>query len=134
VRQRREQGLVQKYRRTRILLLEATVELPKARALGGKKPIQARTFWLTAGGLLAMSVIGFLLFMGGTMRYYHNPAFRLKMLLFVIALVFHFALQIRVARQAPERSQNSRWLKLGSIVSLLLWFTIGLAGRATGYV
>ena len=37
------------------------------------------------------------------MRYYHNPAFRLKMLLFVIALVFHFALQIRVARQAPEQ-------------------------------
>jgi hypothetical protein len=89
---------------------------------------------LTAGGLLAMSFTGVLLFMGGTMRYYHNPAFRLKMLLFVIALVFHFALQIRVARQVPELSSNSRWLKFGSVVSLLLWFTIGLAGRAIGYV
>jgi hypothetical protein len=81
-----------------------------------------------------MSVTGFLLFMGGTMRYYHNPAFRLKMLLFVIALIFHFTLQVRVARRSIALEQNSRWLKLGSATSLLLWFTIGLAGRAIGYV
>jgi hypothetical protein len=89
---------------------------------------------LTAGGLLAMSITGFLLFMGGTMRYYHNPAFRLKMLLFVIALIFHFTLQVRVARQSNALEQSSRWLKVGSVASLLLWFTIGLAGRAIGYV
>jgi hypothetical protein len=68
------------------------------------------------------------------MRYYHNPAFRLKMLLFVIALIFHFTLQVRVARRSIALEQNSRWLKLGSATSLLLWFTIGLAGRAIGYV
>jgi len=89
---------------------------------------------LTAGGLLAMSLTGFLLFMGGTMRYYHNPAFRLKMLLFVVALIFHFTLQVRVARRVGAQEQSSRWLKVGSVASLILWFTIGLAGRAIGYV
>jgi hypothetical protein len=89
---------------------------------------------LTAGGVLAMAVTGFLLFMGGTMRYYHNPAFRLKIVLFAIALAFHFILQIRVARQSPELTTNSAWLRIGSVVSLLLWLTIGLAGRAIGYV
>jgi uncharacterized membrane protein len=89
---------------------------------------------LTAGGLLAMSVTGFLLFMGGTMRYYHNPAFRLKMSLFVIALIFHFTLQVRVARRDIALEKSSGWLKVGSVASLFLWFTIGLAGRAIGYV
>ena len=89
---------------------------------------------LTGGGVVAMFISGFLLFMGGSMRYYHNPAFRLKMILFVVALVFHFFLQVRASRQSSELSLNSNLLKLGSVVSLLLWFSIGLAGRAIGYV
>ncbi len=89
---------------------------------------------LTAGGVVAMFVSGFLLFMGGTMRYYHNPAFRLKMLLFVVALVFHFALQIREARRAPCPDHSSWSLKAAALVSLVLWLSIGLAGRAIGYV
>ena len=89
---------------------------------------------LTLGGVIVMSITGFLLFMGGTVRYYHNPAFRLKMLLFFIALSFHFILQIRVARQHPVKQRNSGWLKAAAVVSLILWLSIGLAGRAIGYV
>ena len=89
---------------------------------------------LTAGGVAAMFVSGLLLFLGGTVRYYHNPAFRLKIVLFVIALLFHFTLQIRTAREAPVQGNTSLGLKLSAVVSLLLWLTIGLAGRAVGYV
>lgn len=89
---------------------------------------------LTVGGVIAMFLSGFLLFMGGSMRYYHNPAFQLKMLLFCVALVFHFLLQVRVTRWPPELRRNSAWLRLGSVVSLVLWLAIGLAGRAIGYV
>jgi hypothetical protein len=89
---------------------------------------------LTAGGVFAMFVSGLLLFLGGTVRYYHNPAFRLKIVLFVIALLFHFTVQIRTAREAPVQGNTPLWLKLSAAVSLLLWFTIGLAGRAIGYV
>ena len=89
---------------------------------------------VTAGGLGVMLVSGFLMVANGPVRYYYNPAFRLKMILFLIALLFHFALQVTVARRQPEPSQHSRWLKAGAVFSLILWFGIGVAGRAIGYV
>jgi hypothetical protein len=89
---------------------------------------------LTAGGVVATFISGLFLFLGGAVRYYHNPAFRLKIVLFLIALLFHFILQIRTAREAPVQGNTSLWLKVSAVVSLLLWFTIGLAGRAVGYV
>jgi hypothetical protein len=89
---------------------------------------------LTAGGVIVMLVSGLLLFLAGPVRYYHNPAFRLKVILFVIALFFHFILQVKTARQVSDRGRTSPWLKAGAVLSLLLWFMIGLAGRAIGYV
>lgn len=89
---------------------------------------------LTVGGVTVMFVSGFLLMANGPIRYYYNPAFRLKMFLFFLALCFHFILQTKVARQTLEWENNSGWLKAGAIVSLVLWFSIGLAGRAIGYV
>ena len=89
---------------------------------------------LTVGGVVAMFISGFLLVANGPVRYYYNPAFRLKMVLFLFALFFHFSLQIRVARQIPSDEKNSIWLKVGAAISLVLWLSIGVAGRAIGYV
>jgi hypothetical protein len=89
---------------------------------------------LTAGGVIVMFISGFLLVANGPVRYYYNPAFRLKMVLFLFALLFHFTLQIRMALRPPEEEQNSIWLKLGAVLSLLLWLSIGVCGRAIGYV
>ena len=89
---------------------------------------------LTSGGVVIMLLSGFLMVANGPVRYYYNPAFRIKMILFVLALFFHFALQIAVARQAAGQEKSSVWLKMGAAFSLLLWFSIGLAGRAIGYV
>ena len=89
---------------------------------------------LTGGGVMVMLMSGFLLVANGPVRYYYNPAFRIKMALFVLALFFHFALQIAVAHQRPGREKSSVWLKVGAAFSLLLWFSIGVAGRAIGYV
>jgi hypothetical protein len=89
---------------------------------------------LTGGGVLVMLLSGFLLLANGPVRYYYNPAFRIKMILFVLALLFHFALQIAVARRTAGQERSPVWLKAGAAFSLLLWFSIGLAGRAIGYV
>jgi hypothetical protein len=89
---------------------------------------------LTVGGVGAMFLSGSLLFLGGPVRYYHNPAFKLKIVLFFIALFFHFALQIRATRRPLDEEGNSAWVKMGAVLSLLLWLSIGLAGRAIGYV
>jgi hypothetical protein len=88
---------------------------------------------LTAGGVIVMFLSGFLLVANGPVRYYYNPAFRLKMALFLFALFFHFILQVRIARQSPEQEKPSAWLKLSAVLSLLLWLSIGVAGRAIGY-
>jgi hypothetical protein len=88
---------------------------------------------LTVGGVIAMSISGVLL-LGGPVRYYHNPAFKLKMVLFFIALVFHFVLQFGIARRKNVSSTSSIGLRLGAVLSIVLWSAIGLAGRAIGYV
>ena len=89
---------------------------------------------LTAGGVIVLAISGALLLASGPMRYYYNPAFRIKMLLFFIALIFHFVLQVRAARTTGERDKSSPLRKVAAILSLALWLSIGLAGRAIGYV
>jgi hypothetical protein len=97
-------------------------------------PQIAREFLpLTIGGVVAMFLSGSLLLASGPMRYYYNPAFRIKMWLFVIAAFFHFILQTRVARQGSQRDHSALWLKTAATTSLILWLSIGLAGRAIGY-
>lgn len=89
---------------------------------------------ITAGGVLAMSISGLLMYAGGPLRYYHNPAFQLKIALFVVALIVHFGLQISVSRRVSDDEERVRLRKVGAVVSLLLWLSIGFAGRAIGYV
>jgi hypothetical protein len=88
---------------------------------------------LTAGGVLVMFISGALLLASGPMRYYYNPAFRIKMWLFLLAVFFHFILQTATARRASTQI-SSIWQKAGAVTSLLLWLSIGLAGRAIGFV
>ncbi len=89
---------------------------------------------LTLGGVIGMFLSGLLMYAGGPMRYYHNPAFQVKMALFAIALVGHFTLQIIVARKDSDQVRHEALLKAGAIASLLLWFAVGFAGRVIGYV
>jgi hypothetical protein len=97
-------------------------------------PRVAREFLpITVAGIVAMLISGALLLASGPMRYYYNTPFRIKMWLFFIALFFHFTLQIRIARQNPELDRSTPWRRAAGGVSLLLWFSIGMAGRAIGY-
>jgi uncharacterized membrane protein len=89
---------------------------------------------LTCGGVLVMLVSGLLLVANGPVRYYYNPAFRIKMVLFVVAIFVHFFLQIDLARRSAQRESEPAWLKLTAACSLLPWLSIGIAGRAIGYV
>lgn len=88
---------------------------------------------LTVTGVIVMFVTGSLLLASGPMRYYYNTPFRIKMGLFFIALFFHFTLQTGIARQDSQRDSSTQWRKVAGAISLLLWLSIGLAGRAIGY-
>ncbi len=63
------------------------------------------------------------------MKVYYHPAFRLKMLLLALAAIFSFTAHRRVAQSPP-----SAWSKPVAVLSLMLWLSVGLAGRAIGFL
>lgn len=96
----------------------------------GLKRQSARTLFKELGpwfaaSLAALVLSGIVLVSGETMKCYYNAAFRWKMLLLVLALAVHrFAWS-----RADESGADGRVLGLSA---LLLWFGVGLAGRAVG--
>ena len=82
----------------------------------------------TSAGLLIVLATGPLLFGAEVTRYVNNPAFVLKMGLLAVALGAHFTLH-RSAVRADDVSQPARQ-KLAAVLSLILWSSVVLAGRA----
>lgn len=90
-----------------------------------------RTNPLIWAGLFFISLSGFFMFAPSAALYYPNPAFWLKFQLFGVALVVQFTLYRKItATETP----NPYVAKIVAIISILLWFAVGLAGRAIGYV
>lgn len=80
---------------------------------------------------LAMTVAsGMLMFVATPKLYFHKPAFELKMLLFLAALVLQF---IVLRRLVARESTNTVAMRTTVAVSLLAWFGIGFAGRMIGF-
>jgi putative copper export protein len=80
------------------------------------------------GSLAMMVVSGVFLVAAESLKCYYHPAFRLKMVLFAIAVVFTLTVHRR-SLQSPESES-----KLLAALSLGLWLGVGLAGRAIGFL
>lgn len=119
------------------VLLLASLTLIDLRLLGlvlTQRPVSeisrdaSRLMWL--GVILTVSSGG-LLFLTGPSHYYYNPAFDLKMILLLAALLVNVtALQRVMKHDAPPPLQA----KIAAILSLILWFGVSWAGRAIGFV
>lgn len=81
-------------------------------------------------GLVFALGSGMLLFLTGTAHYYFNRAFDTKMVLLLVALLLHFT----ALRAAIAHTTRSRLAKASAVASLLVWFGVGIAGRAIGFV
>ena len=125
-----------------ITLLAGTVAIVDLRLLGVilKKEqvseIAGRVLPLTWIGLALMFVSGFLLFLAEALKSYGNPAFRLKILLLLLAglnpLIFHSTIYRSVA--AWDRAPVTPWrARLTAVLSLTLWSGIIVSGRAIAY-
>jgi hypothetical protein len=88
---------------------------------------------LFLGSLIVTVVSGMLLVSAEAMKCYYHPAFRLKMLLFVLALTFNFTLHRKLV-ETQSAATSTAWSKLSAIVSLALWFSVGVAGRSIGFL
>lgn len=75
--------------------------------------------------LAVMLFTGFLLFLSEAVKCYGNDSFRAKMVFLFLALLFRFTLYAKLTQS---------WGKLAAGISLVLWFSVGLAGRAIGFL
>jgi hypothetical protein len=82
--------------------------------------------------LAVMLVSGILLFLSEAMKCYGNTSFRWKMLFLFAALLFQFAIYNRVV--SKEGATAPAGGKIAAAVALCLWFGVGLAGRAIGFL
>jgi hypothetical protein len=81
--------------------------------------------------LAAMLVSGVLMVFSEALKCYYNPAFRLKMLCLFLAVSFSVLFQRSEAIGRAETA-SPVWLKVSGGLSLALWLSVGLAGRAIG--
>ena len=87
-----------------------------------------RLLWL---GLALAVLTGLVMFIGAPRHYAYNPAFVVKMVLLVIAVIVQAVLFGRVASSDSPRPGLAR---AGVALAVIFWFGVSLAGRAIGFV
>lgn len=86
---------------------------------------------LLLGSLIVMVLSGIAMLSEEAGKCYYSPAFRLKMALLAAAVLFYFTLHRR-ALLRTDKGTPTVWTRMAAILSLLLWFGVGIAGRAIG--
>ncbi len=119
------------------VVLLASVALVNLRLLGyglraqTAAQIAAETNKLVWIGFAAAVVSGTGMFFSVVELYYFNPAFRLKLLLLLAAAI----LQVTLFKRVTAIENPSPVLVRTTVaLSFILWFGVGLTGRAIGYV
>ena len=84
------------------------------------------------GSLFLMIVTGGLLFLSEAIKCYYHGAFWFKMASLLLAIIFTFTLQRKVA-MSDETHISPRWGKVVAVVSVLLWSGVGVGGRWIGF-
>jgi hypothetical protein len=83
-------------------------------------------------GLAVMLTSGILLFLSEAMKCYGNTSFRVKMIFLFAALLFQFTIYNRMVKN--EGASAPLGGKIAAGIALCLWFGVGLAGRAIGFL
>jgi uncharacterized membrane protein SirB2 len=83
-------------------------------------------------GLVIMLLSGGLIFTGGAVSYFQGEWFHRKMVVLAIALLFNFTL-FRKVTKAEEGRYSLLTNRVTGLLALLLWFSVGMAGRAIAF-
>lgn len=94
--------------------------------------ITSQLWRLAVGGLLLSVATGILVFIPDPARYAANTAFKTKLVILFLAVLFHFTVFRKVVRaDAPPRPRRAALI---AATSLTLWFCVGWAGRAIAFL
>ncbi|MEI9977647.1 MAG: DUF6644 family protein [Edaphobacter sp.] len=88
---------------------------------------------LLLGSLILMILSGVAMLSEEALKCYYSPAFRWKIALLVAAVCFYFTLHRRALLHS-NRGTPTLWSRAAAIISLTLWFGVGVAGRAIGLI
>ncbi len=83
--------------------------------------------------IAVMLVTGILLFLSEALKCYGSPSFQAKMVFLISALVFQATVFPLATRSKRIEGMPFRSRMLG-VLLLALWFGVGLAGRAIGFI
>lgn len=84
--------------------------------------------WL---GLALTALSGTLMFIATPKLYFYNPAFQLKMGLFLVAVIVQLALFRKAAKQTTP---SPAFARASVSISLAAWFSVAMAGRMIGFI
>jgi len=124
-------------------VLVATVTVFDLRLLGWMlrrervSTLAARLLPWTWAGFAVQVVTGVVLFASEAVKIYGNPAFRLKLLLILLAGVQALIFQRTAYRNVAtwdESSTTPAGAKVSGAISILLWLGVVAAGRFIGFV
>jgi hypothetical protein len=89
-------------------------------------------------GLILMTVTGGLIFSSGATRYVDSRSFQLKMSLYVMAVVVQTVIYtIALFKKDEDGPLGQTWTRFWMIIgglAALLWFGVGIAGRAIAFI
>ena len=100
------------------------------------KPVRLLAQELAPWVLVSLIIIlgtGLMLFSTEAMKAYASVPFQVKMIFLFAAVVFHYTVYKKVTN-ADETQISPMWNKLAATISLVLWFGVGLGGRAIGFL
>jgi len=87
----------------------------------------------TLCSLVIIILTGVMLFSSEAMKAYTSIPFQVKMVFLFVAVIFHYTIY-RKLTHVPEAQVSPAWNKLAAATSLILWFGVGVGGRAIGFL
>jgi hypothetical protein len=74
---------------------------------------------------------GVLLFSAEAVKSFYSTPFRIKIVVLVLALLFHFGISSNLMRR--DDAARPAWSKAAAVLAIAMWITVGFAGRAIGF-
>jgi hypothetical protein len=83
--------------------------------------------------LVIIVLTGVMLFSSEAMKAYTNVPFQVKMVFLFAAVIFHYTIYSKIT-YAPEPQVSKSWNRIAAVTSVILWFGVGVGGRAIGFL